>query len=580
MIGVSFFYYPKWKQPGTEATISWDASGYYWYLPAVFIYKDIKQLQFSEQIMQQYQPVPFFAHAYQHESGNYIIRYSSGLALQYMPFFLVAHALAEPLGFQADGFSLPYQLAIQVGGLFMALLGLWFFRKMLLLFYNDNTVALMILLYVLGTNYLNFAAIDVGMTHSWLFTWYSILIYYTHQFYKKTSNYYAIIIGICVGIMALTRPTDIIAAIIPLLWGISNINKKVLLERVQFIKTHLRPYLLAVAITGAIGFIQLFYWHYVSGDWLVYSYQDQGFDWLHPHFKNYMFSYRCGWLIYTPMMIFAFIGLVPFIKRKENVIPVILFILLNTYIVVSWSIWWYGGRAMVQSYPVLALPFAAFVEHIQKWKYLKYPVYAIFALFCYYNIWWTHQIHRGGLVPPYDMTRAYFWKVLFKYKDQVPPETVKLFDTHEMFTGTPKNVKVIYENDFENDTTLYQPFTVINGRGAVHLDEIKQYSKVYEFPVSPGQAKWLRVSATFRINEQELDVWRMAQMIVKFQNKEQHVKENMIRVHRFLEDHGTSRIYIDVKFPKKPFDRANVVFYNSGSKVPLLIDDLKVETFD
>ena len=31
------FYYPKWQKPDTEATIGWDVSGYYAYLPAAFI---------------------------------------------------------------------------------------------------------------------------------------------------------------------------------------------------------------------------------------------------------------------------------------------------------------------------------------------------------------------------------------------------------------------------------------------------------------------------------------------------------------------------------------------------------------
>lgn len=580
MAGVSFFYYPKWKQPGTEATISWDVSGYYWYLPAIFIYKDITQLKFNDSILQKYQPVPFFAHAFPYKNGNYVMKYSSGMAVQYLPFFLAAHALAPALGYEADGFSEPYQFAIQLEGLLFAILGLWFFRKILLLYFKEETVVLTILLYVLGTNYLNFASIDIGMTHSWLFTWYCILIYYTHHFYQKPTFKYAAIVGACLGIMALTRPTEIIAVIIPLLWGISNVNKNVFLERWKFIQTHFSKYLLASVIMGAIGFIQLAYWKYASGDWLVYSYQDQGFDWTHPHIRQYMISYRCGWLVYTPMMLFAFIGLAPFIKRKQNVIPVILFILLNTYIVVSWSVWWYGGRAMVQSYALLAFPLAAFIEYIHSKQYIKYPIYAIFALFCYYNLWWTHQVHRGGLVDPYEMTRAYFWKVLLKYKDQVPPEAVKLYDTHEEFNGERKNVKLIYENDFESDSSLYQSFTVINGRGAIHLDANKQSSKTYEFPVNKGDAKWLRASATFRINEKEWDIWKMAQMKVTFYNKDQVVKENSIKLHRLLDDYSTKQIFIDVKLPKKPFDHASVVFWNAGGQKPMVIDDVQVEIFE
>ena len=46
------FYYPKWSKPGSEAAISWDVSGYYHYLPAIFIYKDLKNLSDKESAQQ------------------------------------------------------------------------------------------------------------------------------------------------------------------------------------------------------------------------------------------------------------------------------------------------------------------------------------------------------------------------------------------------------------------------------------------------------------------------------------------------------------------------------------------------
>ena len=58
LAGGAFFYYPKWEQSGTEATISWDVAGYYLYLPAVFIYGDLKHLSFGEEMLQKYHSAP------------------------------------------------------------------------------------------------------------------------------------------------------------------------------------------------------------------------------------------------------------------------------------------------------------------------------------------------------------------------------------------------------------------------------------------------------------------------------------------------------------------------------------------
>jgi len=120
-------WYPKWEKPGTEATLSWDVMGYYLYLPAGLIYKDLEKVAFKEEIIKKYNPTAGFYQAFKHEkSGNYVMKYSIGLAVLYSPFFLLGHAYALISDYPPDGFSLPYQIAISWGSLFIAFLGLWF----------------------------------------------------------------------------------------------------------------------------------------------------------------------------------------------------------------------------------------------------------------------------------------------------------------------------------------------------------------------------------------------------------------------------------------------------------------------
>src|SRR5258706_3853567 len=67
------FYYPKWNKPGSEAAISWDVSGYYQYLPAIFIYKDIKKQDFMGDINAKYLPSPAYDQTFgHHDSGNLV----------------------------------------------------------------------------------------------------------------------------------------------------------------------------------------------------------------------------------------------------------------------------------------------------------------------------------------------------------------------------------------------------------------------------------------------------------------------------------------------------------------------------
>ncbi|MEL7161010.1 MAG: hypothetical protein AAFN92_09640, partial [Bacteroidota bacterium] len=364
---VHFAYYPKWQQAGAEATLSYDVSGYYLYLPAAFIYQDLKEVKFLGDIIREYHPTANPYQVFTHESGNKVMKYSIGQAVMYAPFFAVAHAWASlSATYPADGFSLPYQFTISLGSLVVSFLGLYWLMTLLRIYFREGVVALTLLLLVFGTNYLNYAAIDGAMTHNNVFTLAALLLLTTHRFYVRATWSRALLIGVCVGLMALTRPTEIIVALIPLLWGLEFWRKGAVARRLSFFGAHWPKLVGAAVVTLAIGSLQLFYWKYVSGDWLVYSYQDQGFDWFKAHIHDGLFSYKAGWLVYTPLMAFSLLGFIPLFRRKPALAPA-LFIhaLLFIYVAFAWSVWWYGGslgqRTMVQEYAVLSFPLAAFL---------------------------------------------------------------------------------------------------------------------------------------------------------------------------------------------------------------------------
>ena len=581
---VNLFYYPKWQHTHTEATISWDVSGYYFYLPAAFIYKDLKQVAFREEIHQKYQPAGSPYQAFQYESGNFVMKYSAGMAVQYLPSFLIAHAVAAPLGYPADGFSKPYQVAISLGSLLISFLGLWFMRKNLLYYFSDQVSAAVLLILVFATNYLDYSAINGAMTHNYLFTLYALLVWQTIQFYRAPSLRKSLAIGLIVGLAALTRPTEIIAVLIPVLWGVSD--RFALKDRIQFLGRHWHLLLGAVLITGLVGMIQPLYWKYVSGDWIVYSYQDQGFSWLKPHIKNCLVSFRAGWLVYTPIMFFALIGFFFMYRRARSIFwATLLFSLLFMYIAFAWDIWWYGGslgqRSMVQAYALLAFPMAAFTDWVmaRRWTSIVFGLLALF--FAYHNLWWTHQAHKGGLFASEQMTRSYYWGVLFKKKDNIHPDIYKLLDTNEIFTGKRENIQNIYQNDLEADTTAFDcPIEPINGRQSICLDQARQFSPEFEVPLRPGNADWVRASATFRSKWKEWNFWQMTQMIIRFKNGDQIVQERAMRVYRFLNDGDTKTLYLDSSIPPGAFDRVTVTFWNAESTKPISIDDISLETFE
>lgn len=574
----SFVYYPKWEQQHTEATISWDVSGYYLYLPAAFIYQDIRQLAFFPEIEQKYHPGPGMGQAFKHEgSGNYVMKYAAGQALQFLPWFTVAHLVAEPLGYPADGFSKPYQTAIGWGSLLVALLGLWMLRRILLRYFSDRTVALTLLALVAGTNYLNYAAIDGAMTHNWLFTLYTLLIAATIRFYERPSGSMALCIGLLCGWATITRPTEIISVLIPLFWATGDIR-----ARFYFFRQHFLKLLWAVLGFAALVFIQLGYWKWATGEWLVYSYQDQGFNWVKPHFINVLFSFRAGWLVYSPMLLFAVAGWYFFKKQHPTLFgPLLAFAMLFLYITAAWNIWWYGGslgaRAMVQSYPVWMFPLGAFIAWVLEKRNRQYLFGAVALFFCWHNLYWTHQAHRGGLYVTEQMTKHYFLKIYGKFSAE--PDWVKLLDNKDEFRiKNLEKVQVIQKIDFENDSLQIDSAQALEGKRSKFLDKNNPFTPRYDLPIQPLEnGRWLRVRFDFQCLPKEQEYWKMTQLIVRFEKGEQRVKERIIRLQRLVKSEERSSAYMDIQIPDSSFDKAYFYFWNAESDHRVLLDNIAVE---
>lgn len=573
VIVLAHLFYPKWQKSGSEATISYDASGYYMYLPAIFIYQDIKECKFHEEILRKYRPISGFEQAafIHRESGNYVMKYSAGQAVVSLPAFFIAHAWAsaDP-AYPPDGFSHPYQLLISLNALLLCFIGLFFMRKVLLRYFSEKVTALSLFALVVGTNYLNYAAIDGAMTHNTLFTLYALLLWLTVKFYEKPDLKKSLGIGALVGLAALVRPTEIISCLLPLLWGVNLASAADRKQRLQFFGKHWKILLPALLVTAAVGFIQLGYWKYTSGDWVVYSYQEQGFSWFSPHFNKAMFSYRAGWLVYTPLMFFALIGFVFMYRAHRRLFyPVAVFSLLFAYIAFAWDVWWYGGslgqRAMVQSYPVLLFPLCFFIKRVlAAGKIFRTVAVGLALLFCYANLWFTYQAHGGGLFHVSLGNKEYFWATLFRYENN--PEYLKLLD----------GVKEIYEGELHDAQVILQAEDYEQ-----RLNADRQHSAPTVVSTETAQGyDWLRVSVETEISQKEWNVWKMSQFIVVLKNKGEEVSTDVIRIQRYIDNFAKKRIHIDVYAEGKAHDALEVRFWNADGNREIILRDLRVTAYN
>ncbi len=430
-------------KPGEPLKITlWDANGYYLYLPSLLIYHDYKELKWLDAIDKKYAVTGGAGYqAQKADNGNYTFKYLGGVALMELPFFYVGHWVAQARGYPPDGFSPPYQYALGFGILFYCMLAIFLLRKILLLYFSDATVAITLLLLCLATNFIQYAAVDSGQSHAYIFLLYTLVIFTTLKWHEKPTPLWACLTGYIVGLATISRPTEAIMLFIPLMWQTQN--KDAAQQKWQMVKQH-KIHIAGAAVFGIIGILpQLLYWKASTGHFIY----DVGSKWkfLNPYFRV-LFGFEKGWFIYTPATVLFIVGMF-FIRKFPFRKSVLWFCLLNIYIIIAWDDWRYGGsystRALVQSYPAFALPLGTLVERIQtkKWR----PVfYLLCAYLLFVNLFQITQ-YCNTILHFNDMNRAYYGRV---YLNPNPdPVDMSLLDNDEVLNSEiGYNKKVLFSS--------------------------------------------------------------------------------------------------------------------------------------
>ncbi len=400
-----------WTRP--DRIIQDDVIAYYQYLPAIFIIKDLSLTNFVN--VKDTGDVKIWVK--DAGNGKGIGKMTMGMAVLYAPFFLCAHLLAEPLGFEANGFTAPYKLLLVISSMVYLTLGLFYLRKLLLKYFSDNTVALALLILVTGTNLFFYAFANPAMSHVYSFCLLSLFTLQVVKWLDKPSYPGALSIGLIAGLIILVRPMNGIIVVILLLWGVGN--RQEWRDRISHL-INLREQLLLMLLSGfVVLLLQFIYWKYITGDYLFFAYGRERFFLDNPQFIRGLFSYKKGWLLYAPVMIFALAGLMPLFKKNRGLfIPVFLFTVLHMYIIFSWWSWYAGGsfgmRFMIEAYALLAVPLAAFLAWLfeRRWS-VRIPVSLLILFFIFLNIFQTVQ-YRKGSISPSGMTKQAYWANFLK----------------------------------------------------------------------------------------------------------------------------------------------------------------------
>ena len=426
VIVFSQFNIKPWKNAEKEnSLIDWDVTSYYAYLPAYFVHDDIT-LSFTDNdsidYAQKHQFWPETA-----TNGGKVIKTTMGMSLLYSPFFLIAHSYAIlSAEYLPNGFSKPYELLLALSSIFYLMIGLYYLRKLLVKLYDERVTSITLIAVVFGTNLYYYLTTEPCMSHSYTFSLLSIFVYFVIKWFDRQKLKYAIILGVTGGLITLIRPVNLIIFLFPLLYQIHQ-QKVVKNLFIQYWK-HL---LLIAFLVFVFVFPQLLYWKYITDHWFFNSYVGEQFHFDKPNLLEILFSYRSGWLLYSPMMILSLVGFYFLRKDKSDLFRSLLVpVLLNIYVLSCWWCWWFGGsyglRAFIDFYPFLSIPFAAFVFWVLKQRgILKNLLVCLMLCFICLNLYQTHQ-KRRNIIHWDSMTKESYWMSFGKHS--MEKEDWKIFN--------------------------------------------------------------------------------------------------------------------------------------------------------
>ena len=380
-----------------------DSSGYYMHLVSSFINQDVGDYSKTiDDYLSYYtkakDPRQDKFGIRETEKGKAYIKYTLGVSVMEFPAILIAHGIASLSSkHKTDGWSTPYTFCINFSKVIYIILGFFFLITVLQSYFENAVVALTTLSIALATNLL-YHGTFLTLAHSFLFFDFCLLIYLSQRFYDNPSKKKAFCIGLLVGLITLTRVPEVVGLLIPVLWGITK--KQDLIERVQFFKLNF-SYLFLAALGLVIMFSpQFMYWYYVSGQLFFNPYQGENFNFLKPQIFNGWFNFRNGWLIYTPIMSFALVGLF-YLKKKAPAVllPAFLFTLLIAWIHYSYYVWNYypgmGSRPMIECYPILSFALAAFYAKLLAKPKTKWIAGVVVIFFTALNVFQSWQMKEG-----------------------------------------------------------------------------------------------------------------------------------------------------------------------------------------
>lgn len=575
---VGYFFFTKDITSKYDKVIMVDGLGYYAYLPATFIYHDYT-FSFFNQMHDQYDYVVFSDPATKQFTNEFdgivVNKYFPGVSLLWLPFFLLAHLMALLFHLPADGYSPIYQYAIGMAGIFYTYLGIRFTKKILTHYSIPLSIqALTLCSLVFGTNLLMYAAVWASQTHAYSFFLMAAFCWFFIELISHLNQYKNRALGICFILLAFiftVRPQNIFILLLLPFFGLTASNFISIVKQNLFSVVSLVGLCIAALIVARV----CYYWYIQTGRIILNPYQGEHYYFNKPHVLDVLFSYRKGWLLYTP---FAAVGLagIFFFKGIKDKINLLIFYGLLVYVGSCWWCWTYasisfGQRVYVDYYALISLQAAVLFNFFYKHK-LKIIPPAITLVIIPLNLLQTHQ-YKHGIIPGDSATAETYWGNFFAVNPvayySIPKETI-----------TDKQEFDFSFDDGKNDARSASAF--YSGNQSTFICKTRPFSETKKMALPsfmlPDGYSYIRVTAMIKSSPTQS---KDEQLVIDINKNGKTISYNAFEISKYIRS-GWTHYQAGVEIPTDidpKGDSVGVYFWKSGTlnKDTTFIDDLKIE---
>lgn len=379
--------YRQHKVTNFGCEICADKAGYYIYLPIWFNY-GIDTANMPELVRSRTNE------RYQNDlaPGKSFTKFSAGVAMMLSPFYAVGNFRHQVFGsVHPIPISVDYLEYVNFGtAVYLTLAFLCLFLLLRKRFGDGPALITLVLLYF-GTSLRYYTEDESLMSHVYSFCQFAYAWFFFEKALLLRKRVWLILFAICASWAVLIRPTNIFGILLILFMGMSRTNWK---EEFLYLSKSI-VWMLVPAFL--IWIPQFAYWKITTGNWLVYSYQEEGFHrWKHPELGEQWFAVQSGVLTYTPAFILIPIGIIGMYWQKGKAYaPLLASFIFMTLLLASW---WakgfgdcnFGYRSFVEFTALWSPAIAWLAAQVLK---SKTSVQVMSLAFVLVSFWYTNHLY-------------------------------------------------------------------------------------------------------------------------------------------------------------------------------------------